>query len=495
MENQPQENNQVREAGAGAPNASPDVEERGMDGVQGTPWTKLREIIRESFERARKTQQPTSTRRELSMDKSKSLLVLAGAAVLVLLIFLGVFSSPQKAKKIETGRRPGAPDLGRRTTPGEENAQPGSATPMLDAQVNGEQTLNNGDVTPEDVGRTARPGMAQEGQTATSTTPSTQQLPQKKNSPQYPLSRIQFDSALELQPDYGDRPAYKQPPVPPEATKSTESDELRKPSLVFVRAPESRAATGGAVQTTVAQVQGAVLDVLPPGTRLMARLESSVSTAVKEPVIAVIEYNYERDGEIVVPAGAKAVGQLRQADRSGYMDIKFDTLEMPDGTTEKMDGVAMDLKFGPLKGDVGGKRTGTRFLVQSLTGLGSLAAYLVGAGGGTGFNGPLSESALLRERIANNVGIAGDQELNEMAFNQNIVVTVPGNTRFYIVLENVPTGRSAGTQPTTASSAGSRSTSLPSLEELRQLMQLKQELSAMYQQASTTSTATQAPQQ
>jgi hypothetical protein len=30
----------------------------------------------------------------------------------------------------------------------------------------------------------------------------------------------------------------------------------------------------------------------------------------------VIEYNFEREGEIVVPAGAKAIGQLRQADRS-----------------------------------------------------------------------------------------------------------------------------------------------------------------------------------
>ena len=118
----------------------------------------------------------------------------------------------------------------------------------------------------------------------------------------------------------------------------------------------------------------------PAGTRLMARLESAVSTAVKEPVVAVIEYNYERDGEIVVPAGAKAVGQLRQADRSGFMDIKFDTLEMPDGTTEKMDGVAMNLKFGPLKGDVGGKRTGTKFLVQSLTGIGSVGRLSRGCG-------------------------------------------------------------------------------------------------------------------
>jgi len=364
---------------------------------------------------------------------------------------------------------------------------------MLNAQMNGDQRMSNGDVTPEDVGRTARLGMGQSHAAMPAATLS-QGIPEKKSQQQYALDRIQFDTAPAQQPGYGVAPAYQQAPVPLTGTKTNESDELRKPSLVFVRAAESSPVRVPAAPPTVAQEQAAVLDILPPGTRLVARLESAVSTAVKEPVIAVIEYNYERDGEIIVPAGAKAVGQLRQANRSGYVDIKFDTMEMPDGTTEKIEGVAMDLKFGPLRGDVGGKRTGTKFLVRSLTGVGTVAAYLVG-GGGTGFNGPLSESALLRERMANNVGMAGDQELNDLGFNQNIVVTVPGNTRFYIVLQNVAPGRSGLMQPTTLTSTSSRSTNVPTLDELRQLMQLKQELSAMYQQASTPSTAVQAAQQ
>jgi hypothetical protein len=36
----------------------------------------------------------------------------------------------------------------------------------------------------------------------------------------------------------------------------------------------------------------------------------------RQTTLLVIEYNFEREGEIVVPAGAKAIGQLRQADRS-----------------------------------------------------------------------------------------------------------------------------------------------------------------------------------
>ena len=238
-----------------------------------------------------------------------------------------------------------------------------------------------------------------------------------------------------------------------------------------------------------------LLTLLPPGTRLVARLESAVSTGVKEPVVAVIEYNFEREGEIVVPAGAKAIGQLRQADRSGNVDIRFDRLEMPDGTTQRMDGVAMDLAFRPLKGSVSGKKTGTKFLVRTFTGLGTVASYLVGNGGSSGFYGPLSESALLRERVANNVGVAGDEELNELAFNQNIVVTVPGNTRFYIVLGTSAVGRDAGSRQAVAPApAGSRVATTPSLEELRQLMQLRQELSAMFQQTATPPATIETPQ-
>ena len=439
------------------------------DGKRGIQW---REIIRQAFDKARQTQQPRTTRRELSKDKSKSLVVLGGAAVAMLLLFLGIFSSPQKAKRTEG--RAGAPDLGRRTTPGQESNQGGSVTPMLNAEVSGDEAVNRGDVTPEEVGRTARPGRPK--------APAAQQT-----TPQYALNKIDFDSTPPQEPGYQ---RLQQPPSPDESPEAA----LRKPSLVFVRGAETGAA-GGAPLRSAALEQSDFVTLLPPGTRLVARLESAVSTGVKEPVVAVIEYNFEREGEIVVPAGAKAIGQLRQADRSGNVDIRFDRLEMPDGTAQRMDGVAMDLAFRPLKGSVSGKKTGTKFLVRTFTGLGTVASYLVGNGGSSGFYGPLSESTLLRERVANNVGVAGDEELNELAFNQNIVVTVPGNTRFYIVLGTGSVGREAGSRQAAASSApSSRVATTPSLEELRQLMQLRQELSAMYQQTATPPATSQTPQ-
>ena len=70
----------------------------------------------------------------------------------------------------------------------------------------------------------------------------------------------------------------------------------------------------------------------PNGSRLVARLQAAVSTAVKTPVVASIEYNYERDGEILIPAGTKAFGELQQANRQGIVSLRFHTLQMPDGT-------------------------------------------------------------------------------------------------------------------------------------------------------------------
>jgi type IV secretory pathway VirB10-like protein len=110
---------------------------------------------------------------------------------------------------------------------------------------------------------------------------------------------------------------------------------------------------------------------------LVARLQTAVSTAVKAPVVAVIETHYERDGEIVLPAGTKAFGELESGTRSGYVGIRFHTLQMPDGTTATIEAGAMSLNFGPLKGQVTAG-TVAAVLARALTGVGTEAAFAVG---------------------------------------------------------------------------------------------------------------------
>ena len=93
----------------------------------------------------------------------------------------------------------------------------------------------------------------------------------------------------------------------------------------------------------------------------------------------------------------------------------------------------------------------------------------------------------MRERLADNVATAGQEELNGLAFNQNLVVTLPGNTRFYIVVQKPSSERGSattGTRSVGTSTAGLTG-GVPSLEELRQLMQLRSEINELYTQAGT----------
>ena len=240
-------------------------------------------------------------------------------------------------------------------------------------------------------------------------------------------------------PPFGDQQPWQAPPYQPASGAGAETPDLgkaereamEKSSLIYVRNVSANSAS--------AQSRGVFDDPaselglgLATGTRLRARLESAASTAVRTPVLAVIEYNYERDGEIIVPAGAKAVGHIRNGDRSGYLDIQFDSLLMPDGAVVPIEAAATDLDLRPLKGKVEGKNTGKNVLVRSLSGIGQAGAMLVGQGS---LNQPLSESDLMRERVSNNVGEAGDEEVSRLAITQHIVVTISTDTPIYVVLE------------------------------------------------------------
>jgi hypothetical protein len=433
---------------------------------------RWRQIFRQAVEKARRDQGTTS-RRELGRDHSRSLFLLVGAAIAIVLLFLGIFSSPNADKKSAQTRRPGTPELGRKVTPGQRDQQAGSVTPLLTADVARTESLGVQGVSPDDVSKTAKPAQ----QYATKTKP-----PEKNQGP-YSLERIDFPGST--------CQGNQEKPRPP---AESESGDLKKPSLVFVRSAESARGNGSPRPVSAEFEAGSLITELPPGTRLMARLESAVNSAISTPVIAGIEYNYEKDGEIIVPAGTRAIGTLQQATRSGDIAIRFDTLERPDGRVQKIDAVAMSLAYGPLKGRVTGKNTGTRFLVRTFTGLGTAATYLLGAGGSNGFNGPLSESALLRDRMATNVGIAGDQELNRLAFNQNIVITVPGNTRFYLVIQKGASGTGRpGSVASAATTPETRNPPLPGASELWQLLQLQRELSQAYQQSGVPTNVPQVP--
>jgi hypothetical protein len=292
------------------------------------------------------------------------------------------------------------------------------------------------------------------------------------------------DGTLASIPPFGEQ-SWQAPPYQPGASANnaaeisdsdkTEREAMNKSSLVYVR---STSALQGSTRGDEASTNPG-LDIglgLATGTRLRARLESAASSAVRTPVLAVIEYNYERDGVIVVPAGARVVGHMQDADLSGYVRIQFDSLMMPDGAAVPIQAVATDLEMRPLKGKVEGKNTGKNVLVRSLSGIGEVGAMLLGGGN---LNQPLSESDLLRERIGSNIGEVGDEQVSRMGVTQHIVVTIPADIPIYVVLEQTPKSNAALVQSGLHSSQPGNSANA---EELLQLLQLQRELN----QSSTT---------
>jgi type IV secretory pathway VirB10-like protein len=210
-------------------------------------------------------------------------------------------------------------------------------------------------------------------------------------------------------------------------SQSQQQNALKEPSLVFVRNVTQSSA--GTLSTASADRDATHQLDITPGTRIEAKLETQISSAVQTPIVAVVEYTYAIGDKIVIPAGARVYGSLQQADRSGLVSVKFDEIELLDGARENIEAVGTGLDLGPIKGDVYGKNTGKNFLVRAASGIGSVLAEVAGNNSSAAF----SEDDMLRERLAENIGTAGDTEVMSLSANSRVVVSVPADTKIYIV--------------------------------------------------------------
>lgn len=247
-----------------------------------------------------------------------------------------------------------------------------------------------------------------------------------------PAGKPSVASSLGNVPSFADTQQKWEDPAPyggtPAAeTPQTQQNSLKEPSLIFVRSVAQNQAM--VAPKASADNDGAPRLELTPGTRIQAKLETQISSAVLAPVVAVVEYTYAIGDRIIVPAGARVYGQLQQADRSGLVSIKFDEIELLDGAREKIDAVGTGLDLGPIKGSVSGKNTGKNFLVRAASGLGSVLAEVAGNNSSAAF----SEDDMLRERLAENIGTAGDSEVMSLNVNSRLVVSVPADTKIYVV--------------------------------------------------------------
>lgn len=383
-----------------------------------------------------------------SMRENGRLLFIGAGIVLVLLLlaFSGISRRPLTIQKKSTNNNQS--QIG--TQPEDTNPEP-SVTPILEAGRPHEHDTDTSRVDPDQIGRLAGKAKTEAVGGSLGDIP--------------PFSETRTWQPAPYQPGSESAMLSEGPTGSAEATESSNGRRATdKPSLVFVKTYTSSAAAERSQDSLLPMDVG--ID-LAAGTRLRARLESAISTAVRTPVVAVIQYNYERNGDIVVPAGTKAIGSLETADRSGYVAVHFESLLMPDGSSVGLNASAADLQLRPLRGKIEGKHVSKSILVRSLAGVGEIAATLVGRGS---LNQPLSEGDLLRERVTNNIGQASDQSVANLGLTENIVISVPAATEIYVILQ-----KSANLAVNPRAQLSVQTTS-PGIDELRQLLQLQREL-------------------
>ena len=357
-----------------------------------------------------------SIRGKTGIEKSK--LILLGGGVLVAVLFFAFTSLVNHSSSMKKAVGKKANNQAQQQVSSQSK---GSVTPLMETVRNDVQENTNGQVRPGDIKRTSTPAPGA-GESAGAA------LPRKPRA-----GGTASANTLGSIPSFSDTQQKWEEPQPygdanhASSVQTQQSQNaLKEASLVFVRAPAQSQASNTLNHATA---DAAPVLEMTPGARIEAKLETQISSAVQVPVVAVVEYTYAIGDRIVVPAGARVYGQLQQADRSGFVGVKFDEIELLDGQREKIEAIGAGLDLGPIKGTVYGKNTGKNFLIRAASGIGSLAATLVG----NNSNAAFSEGDLLRERVSENIGDAGDSELMSLNLTSRIVVSVPADTKIYVV--------------------------------------------------------------
>ena len=157
-----------------------------------------------------------------------------GVSVALLLVFFAVFSSSRTRTPLP-GLTARAPSLGRRVTSGQQQNDPARAvTPILSADTRQGDSGSSSQVTADEVGGTSpRYREASRLPATNGPIPEKPSAGREKNTGQFALKNV----------DFSDPAVAAAAPIPnPPRLPSGESDsDLKKPSIVFVRAAQSAA--------------------------------------------------------------------------------------------------------------------------------------------------------------------------------------------------------------------------------------------------------------
>ncbi len=299
------------------------------------------------------------------LDKSK--LIMLGGGLLVAVLFFAFTAmdgrSPVKKKP---------QNVPQQASPQTPDRPKGSVTPLMETVRKPSPDNANGQLAPGDIKRTQTSNGA-----STDDVPPPTGKRSTKPSAGTAGSLASVPSFSDTQQKWEEPRPYGGPGEPAPQQTQPQQSRLKTPSLVFVRSPtQNQPATN--VKQTQDTDDAPVLE-MTPGTRILAKLQTEISSADPTPVVAVVEYTYAIGEQVVVPAGALIFGHLTHAEISGYVGVKFEEIQLADGPKEKIDAVGKALDMGPIKGSVTGKNTGKNFAIRAASGANSRVTVSVAA--------------------------------------------------------------------------------------------------------------------
>lgn len=179
----------------------------------------------------------TASRIDKTKDRTGTFVGLGVGAVLLGLAFLLIFSSPEKPLRRDAHKL----NLGRSEE--NQNGKKKSVVPLTSAEPQGNSDTDT--LSEEDISELGHPHK-----------PPSAPPPAPPRSDQYALNRIHFDNP---------------PPPLASAAPLAVHPAVPKSSLIFVRSSANTAVRG---EPAIGRPEPGLEEILPPGTRLVARLET-----------------------------------------------------------------------------------------------------------------------------------------------------------------------------------------------------------------------------
>lgn len=203
----------------------------------------------------------------------------------------------------------------------------------------------------------------------------------------------------------GDEPSYGSAPA--QSGVERQANQLDTPATVFVDDPAANSGLRSDLSASASPRPGRQL---PVGTQIVAHTTNAISSGLESPVIAVVDRTIQLGDTVVIPEGARVIGQTAGAAKD-RVNVRFTSVVLPNESEMPISGLAL-MKDGSagLVGKIKGKRNP---VLSGAARIGTGAAVVATEFAGQGsLDQPFSQGDYLRNQMAAEVASQGTQLSN-----------------------------------------------------------------------------------